>query len=101
VLRHLLIATFPSLVVMITLSLARSILTLGGLGFLGLGIPPPIPEWGSDLGTSQTALITGIWWPTTFPGLMILLAVLGFNQFGRALATIFTSRTTSNAPSSR
>ncbi len=86
--RHLIPAALPSLVVMITIGLARSILTIGGLGFLGLGIPPPTPEWGTDLGLARNVILNGIWWPTTLTGLMIFVAVLGFNQLGNGLNSL-------------
>lgn len=86
--RHLIPAALPSLIVMITIGLARSILTVGGLGFLGLGIPPPTPEWGTDLGLARNVIFLGIWWPTTFTGLMIFVAVIGFNQLGNALNSL-------------
>lgn len=90
--RHLIPATLPSLIVMMTIGLARSILTIGGLGFLGLGIPPPTPEWGSDLGAAKSAILSGVWWPTTFAGFMIFLAVLGFNQLGNGLNSVIAAR---------
>jgi peptide/nickel transport system permease protein len=91
-LRHLIPATLPSLVVMVTIGLARSVLVIGGLGFLGLGVPPPAPEWGSDMGAARSAILAGVWWPTTFGGAMIFLAVLGFNQLGNGLNSLLTSR---------
>jgi len=90
--RHLIPATLPSLIVMMTIGFARSILTIGGLGFLGLGIPPPTPEWGSDLGAAKSAILSGVWWPTTFAGFMIFVAVLGFNQLGNGLNSLISAR---------
>ncbi|MDE1852618.1 MAG: ABC transporter permease [Thaumarchaeota archaeon] len=93
--RHLLPAALPSLFVMVTIGLARSVLTIGGLGFLGLGVPPPTPEWGSDMGAAKSAILSGVWWPTTFAGFMIFIAVLGFNQLGSGLNSLINSRRTS------
>jgi peptide/nickel transport system permease protein len=92
VFRHLIPSTLPSLIVLMTIGVARAILTLGGLGFLGLGIPPPTPEWGTDLGLATSEIISGIWWPTTFAGLMIFVAVLGFNQLGNGLNSVLVGR---------
>jgi len=92
VFRHLIPATLPSLIVLMTIALARAVLTLGGLGFLGLGIPPPTPEWGTDMGLATSGIINGIWWPTTFAGLFIFIAVLGFNQLGNGLNSVLIGR---------
>jgi len=62
------------------------------LGFLGVGISPPTPEWGTDLGVGREGIGSGIWWPSAFPGLMIFLAVTGFNLLGDGLSTILTPR---------
>lgn len=74
-----------SLLVLITLRLARAILNVSGLGFLGLGINPPIPEWGTELALGRYELTSGHWWLTLFPGLMILFSILGFNLLGDGL----------------
>ena len=90
--RHLVPAALPSLIVMMTIGFARAVLTLGGLGFLGLGVPPPTPEWGADLGLAKNAIASGIWWPTAYAGLMIFIAVIGFNQLGNGLREMVTAR---------
>jgi len=74
-----------SLFVLISLGAAQAILITSGLGFLGLGIPPPIPEWGTDLASGRMYLMSGTWWLTVFPGIMIFLAVLGFNLLSEGL----------------
>jgi len=78
------IQTIP---VFFTLNAADAILTLAGLGFLGLGVPEDIPEWGHDLKQALDALSTGesIWWTTIFPGLAIALMVVGLSLVGEGL----------------
>jgi ABC-type dipeptide/oligopeptide/nickel transport system permease subunit len=87
---HIFPNTLPSVLVLSTLGLGQAILTVSGLGFLGLGIPPPIPEWGTDLGAARGALVSGVWWASAFPGVMILLAVIGFNLLGEGLRPLVT-----------
>jgi peptide/nickel transport system permease protein len=77
-----------SLFVLISLGAAQAILITSGLGFLGLGIPPPIPEWGTDLAAGRSYLMSGTWWLTVFPGIMIFLAVLGFNLLSEGLEAV-------------
>ncbi len=72
------------LIVLTTLSMASAILDSAALSFLGLGAQPPIPEWGAMIARSR-GLILRASWVMTFPGVAILLAVLGFNLFGDGL----------------
>ncbi len=72
------------LIVQTTLSMASAILDAAALSFLGLGAQPPTPEWGSMIATSR-GLILRAPWVMTFPGIAILLAVLGFNLLGDGL----------------
>ena len=72
------------LIVQTTLSMASAILDAAALSFLGLGAQPPTPEWGAMIARSR-ALILRASWVMTFPGIAILLAVLGFNLFGDGL----------------
>jgi len=72
------------LIVQATLGFSAAILDAAALGFLGLGAQPPTPEWGAML-ASALEFIQSAWWVVTFPGLMILLAVLAFNLLGDGL----------------
>ncbi|MBW2200744.1 MAG: ABC transporter permease [Deltaproteobacteria bacterium] len=72
------------LIVQTTLSMASAILDAAALSFLGLGAQPPTPEWGGMIAMSR-GLILRASWVMTFPGIAILLAVLGFNLFGDGL----------------
>lgn len=85
---HLLSYSFSSIVVLVSLGIATAIFIVASLGFLGIGIPPPTPEWGTAVGSGRVGIASGKWWPSTFPGLMITLAVIGFNLFGDSLAEI-------------
>ena len=74
----------PSVVIRLTLNMATVILTAAGLGFLGLGAQPPVPEWGAMIATGRRYMIDS-WWLVTFPGLAILLVSLAFNLLGDGL----------------
>ncbi|WP_147820544.1 ABC transporter permease [Salidesulfovibrio onnuriiensis] len=81
---HILPNCLAPLIVQTTLGFASAILEAAALSFLGLGAQPPTPEWGAMLASGR-ALILRAWWVVTFPGIMILLAVLGFNLLGDGL----------------
>jgi len=83
--RHILPNTLSPVIVQTTMGLADAILSAAALGFLGLGAIPPEPEWGAMLGDSYRFLTTGAWWAVMFPGLAIMLSVLGFNLLGDGL----------------
>jgi peptide/nickel transport system permease protein/dipeptide transport system permease protein len=72
------------LIVQTTLSMASAILDAAALSFLGLGAQPPTPEWGAMIARSR-GLILRAPWVMTFPGIAILMAVLGFNLLGDGL----------------
>ena len=79
--RHILPNVLPPITVVATFSVARTIIAEASLSFLGLGIPPPAPSWGAMLDEGRNYLTTG-WWLALFPGLAILLLVLGINLVG-------------------
>ena len=83
--RHIFPNVLSPLTVQATLGIGSAILTAAALGFLGLGAVPPEPEWGAMLGDSYKYLSSGAWWAVVFPGVMIMLAVLGFNLLGDGL----------------
>lgn len=82
---HILPNSLSPLLVQGTLSIATTILNVAALGFLGLGAQPPRPEWGTMLATARDYVGTGHWWYAAFPGLAIMLTVLGFNLLGDGL----------------
>ena len=71
--------------ILLTLNAADAVLVLGSLGFLGLGVPADIPEWGSDLNLAIAALPIGIWWTALFPGLAMFFLVLALSFIGEGL----------------
>jgi peptide/nickel transport system permease protein len=83
--RYLFFNVIQSVPVLFTLNAADAILVLGGLGFLGLGLPEEVPEWGHDLKQALEGLSTGIWWTTLFPGLAMTLMVVGLSLLGEGL----------------
>ncbi|MEM7554962.1 MAG: ABC transporter permease [Cyanobacteria bacterium P01_A01_bin.84] len=90
--RYLLFNVIQSVPVIFSLNVADAILILGGLGFLGLGLPEQVPEWGNDLRQALEALPTGIWWTTLFPGLAMTLMVVGLSLVGEGLNDFFNPR---------
>ncbi|MBN1146242.1 MAG: ABC transporter permease [Anaerolineales bacterium] len=83
--RHIFPNILSPIIVQATMGLAGAILSAAALGFLGLGAIPPMPEWGAMLGDSYKYLSSGAWWAVLFPGLAIMLSVLGFNLLGDGL----------------
>ncbi|UBF28786.1 ABC transporter permease [Kovacikia minuta CCNUW1] len=91
--RYLFLNVVQSVPVLLTLNAADAILTLGGLGFLGLGLPEETPEWGHDLQQALDGLSTGgIWWTTLFPGLTMTLMVTGLALLGEGLNELVSPR---------
>jgi peptide/nickel transport system permease protein len=90
--KYLLANVIQSVPVLFTLNAADSILVLGGLGFLGLGLPEEIPEWGHDLREALPALSTGIWWTTLFPGLALTAMVTGLSLLGEGLSELINPK---------
>ncbi len=82
--RHILPSVAPSILVISTLQVATMILFEAALSFLGLGIQPPVPTWGSMMGEGRL-YISIAWWQVTFPGLLITLSVISLNLFGEGL----------------
>ncbi len=83
-LRHVLPEVLPSVVVVGTLEIGLLIVYEAALSFLGLGVQPPTPSWGNMLADGRAYLATG-WWLATFPGLAIMVTVLGANLLGDAV----------------
>lgn len=83
--RHVFPNSLSPIIVQATLSIASSILEAAALGFLGLGAQPPTPEWGAMLADGYKYLTIGAWWVLLFPGIFIMLAVLGYNLLGDGL----------------
>ncbi|RAZ84121.1 D,D-dipeptide ABC transporter permease [Mesorhizobium hawassense] len=84
VLRHIMPLCVSSLIVRVTLDMAGIILTAAGLGFLGLGAQPPLPEWGAMIASGRRFILDQ-WWVAAAPGAAILIVSLGFNLLGDGL----------------
>lgn len=82
--RHLLPNALSPVLVSATLGVAGAILTESALSFLGIGVQPPTPSWGNMLITGKQTLGTA-WWLSAFPGVAILLTVLGYNLLGEGI----------------
>jgi len=90
--RHILPNVVPQIVSLLPVSFADAIITEAGLTFLGLGIEPPTPDWGFDLNKGRQFFLAGYWWIGVFPGLMIILSVLGFLLVGESLNELLNPR---------
>lgn len=88
---HVMPLCLSSVIVRVTLDMAGIILTAAGLGFLGLGAQPPIPEWGAMISAGRKFLLDQ-WWVATMPGLAIFIVSLGFNLLGDGLRDILDPR---------
>ena len=86
-LKHIIPNAIPPIIVLATLNVGNVIMTIASLGFLGLGIQPPTPEWGQILNSGKNYLTTAPW-IMVFPGLAIMLAILGFNLLGDGLRDV-------------
>src|SRR2546426_180239 len=88
---HLFPNTANTLVVLVSLQVGYVIIVEAALSFLGAGIPPPTPAWGSMIAEGRD-YITSAWWVSLFPGLAILLVVLAFNLMGDWLRDVLDPR---------
>ncbi len=91
---HVVPMCLSSVIIRVTLDMAGVILIAAGLGFLGLGVQPPLPEWGLMISTGRKFLFEQ-WWVATMPGLAIFLVSLGFNLLGDGLRDVLDPRSAS------
>lgn len=91
IMRHVLPNVITPVVVLATMDMAYVILGTAGLSFLGLGAQPPTPEWGAMLSEGRNFIQTA-WWIVNFPGLVIMITVLGFNLLGDGLRDVLDPR---------
>ena len=89
--RHILRNCLTPILVQGTVDVGSVILAVGSLAFIGLGAQPPAPDWGLMVAEGRGVIFTN-WWISTFPGLAIFLAVLGFNLLGDALRDLLDPR---------
>ena len=90
--RHLLPDVLSVIVIMATFDVGRIIILESTLSFLGLGVQPPTPSWGSDL-RDAAVYVRQAWWMATFPGVVIMVVVLGVNLLGDTLRDILDPKT--------
>jgi peptide/nickel transport system permease protein len=88
---HILPNAMGPIIVATTLAVADTILIEAGLSFLGLGVQPPMASWGNMIAEGRETLL-GAWWIATFPGLAVVITVIGFNLLGEGLRDIFDPR---------
>lgn len=88
---HVMPMCLSSVIIRVTLDMAGVILTAAGLGFLGLGVQPPMPEWGLMISSGRKFLFEQ-WWVATMPGLAIFVVSLGFNLLGDGLRDVLDPR---------
>lgn len=88
---HIAPLCLSSVIVRLTLDMAGIILTAAGLGFLGLGAQPPLPEWGAMISDGRQYLLDQ-WWVPTIPGIAILVVSMGFNLLGDGLRDVLDPR---------
>src|SRR5437588_13048001 len=91
---HIVPLCASSVIVRLTLDMAGIIITAAGLGFLGLGAQPPMPEWGSMLSSGRSHL-SGAWWISAVPGIAIVITSLAFNLLGDGLRDVLDPRSDS------
>lgn len=95
IIRHVIPNTLPSVMVIATFAMAVVIITEASLSFLGLGVPPSIPTWGSMLSEGRSYMYRAPWL-TIFPGIAIFITVLGINLLGDGLRDIIDPKLTRN-----
>src|SRR5688500_3930371 len=88
---HIMPMCMPSLIVRVSLDMAGVILIAAGLGFLGLGVAPPQPEWGAMVSEGRNQILEQ-WWVCTYPGVAIFIVSLGFNLIGDGLRDVLDPR---------
>ena len=91
VLRHIVPNCLTPLMVQMTLGIGDAILIASSMSFIGLGAQPPTPEWGAMISTARVYAIDQ-WWYAAFPGLFILITVMGFNLVGDGIRDILDPR---------
>jgi peptide/nickel transport system permease protein len=92
VLRYILPAVMPTVIILATISLGGVILAESALSFLGFGVPPPYPSWGAMLSGSGRTYMFRAPWMAIWPGVAISMAVFGFNMLGDALRDVLDPR---------
>ena len=92
IVRHILPNVMATVIILATIGLGAAILAESALSFLGFGVPPPYPSWGSMLSGSGRTYMFRAPWMAIWPGVAISLAVFGFNMLGDALRDVLDPR---------
>jgi peptide/nickel transport system permease protein len=92
ILSHILPNTYSVLCAQAALLLAWAILDTAAMGFIGVGVHPPTPELGAMITDGSQDIITGAWWTTVFPGIVVVLLVVSFNMIGDGLRDFLDPR---------
>jgi peptide/nickel transport system permease protein len=93
VMRHIVPNIITPILVQGTLDLGAAIITVSSLSFLGLGVPPPTPEWGAMVREGRVYIQNGRWWIPTFPGLALFLTTMAFNLLGDSIQVVTNPKT--------
>jgi peptide/nickel transport system permease protein len=88
ILRHILPNVLSPVIIKASMDMGFAILVAAGLGYIGVGVQPPRPEWGVMISEGR-GLVRQAWWISTFPGLAMFITVMGFNLLGDGLRDIF------------
>ena len=92
IIKHVLPSCISSFLILSTANIGGGIIAEASLGFLGLGVPPPVATWGNMLSSNVLIALKPSWWLIVFPGLAIVITVLSFNLFGDALRDVLDPR---------
>jgi peptide/nickel transport system permease protein len=87
--RHIVPNTMSPAIGQIAITIGFAILLTAGLSFIGVGIRPPTPEWGSMVALGAGGIVSGQWWPAVFPGVALALAIFSFSLIGDAVTRRF------------
>jgi peptide/nickel transport system permease protein len=90
--RHILPNIASPILISGALDLGGAILTVAALGFLGLGAPPPTPDWGAMVSTGRIYIQSGYWWISVFPGLALFITTMAFNLLGDGVQFVTNPR---------
>jgi peptide/nickel transport system permease protein len=86
--RHVIPNVISPVIIKASLDMGFAILVAAGLGYIGVGVQPPTPEWGVMISEGR-GLMRQAWWISTFPGLAMFITVMGFNLLGDGLRDVF------------
>lgn len=86
--RHVIPNAIPPILAQLSINIGWSVLLTAGLSFVGAGVVAPTPEWGSMIAMGYQNIVTGQWWPSIFPGLMLGISVFGFSLVGSSVEVL-------------